>query len=216
MSRHDYSVFPPRGWKFVVALHGNEFHHGLNCEETPKGASARKTGWEGICEGTCWEDLCMWVSHTTGQAAPLLSWECKSVTGSHFLVGVIQHNPKQAFVCFLRITMLKPKPGYCIWGGDNLSSNWNKAVPSRAKASVCIQCILTFEDRGSRPETRKLRRARWRLRKGHGMEKVSHMWPRIECPSRCISSYQLHEESEVILISTAQSSWMDLRQENKK
>lgn len=48
------------------------------------------------------------------------------------------------------------------------------------------------------------------------MEKVSHTWPRIEWPSRCISSYQLHEESEVILISTAQSSWMDLRQENKK
>ena len=43
---HDYSMFPPRSWKVVVALHGNEFHHGLDSEVSSDGGANRKTRWE--------------------------------------------------------------------------------------------------------------------------------------------------------------------------
>ena len=43
---HGYSLFPPRSWKLVVTLHGNEFHHGLDHEVKYKRDAGRKTGWE--------------------------------------------------------------------------------------------------------------------------------------------------------------------------
>ena len=39
-------MFPPRSWKLVVAIHRNEFHHGLNREVSSNGAASRKTRWE--------------------------------------------------------------------------------------------------------------------------------------------------------------------------
>jgi len=36
-------VFPPRNWKLVEAIRGNEFHHGLNCEVSSSGGASRKT-----------------------------------------------------------------------------------------------------------------------------------------------------------------------------
>ena len=43
---YEHSVFPPRTWKLVVAIHGNEFHHGLDCEVSSNGGASRKTRWE--------------------------------------------------------------------------------------------------------------------------------------------------------------------------
>ena len=43
---HDYSVFRPRSWKLVAAIHGNEFHHGFDCEVSSKGGARKKTRWE--------------------------------------------------------------------------------------------------------------------------------------------------------------------------
>ena len=43
---HDYSVFPQVSWKLLVAIHGNEFHHGLNCGVSSNGGASRKTRWE--------------------------------------------------------------------------------------------------------------------------------------------------------------------------
>lgn len=187
MGRHDLLSVSPRSWKFVVAIHGNEFHHGLNCEVKHKGGSGRNTGWE-ICEGACWEDLGTWGSHTTGQAPPLPSWECSSATGGHFLLGVIQHNPKHAFICLIHNTMLK---------GSLSITHREVTINPQVETRQCqveqeqvdvFSALSQLEDRGFRLETRKLRRTRWRLRKGGGMEKVSHKWTRIEWPSWCIKT----------------------------
>ena len=42
MGRHDLLSVSPRSWKFVVAIHGNEFHHGPNCEKSPMEVPAGK------------------------------------------------------------------------------------------------------------------------------------------------------------------------------
>ena len=64
---HDYSVCPPRSWKLVVALHGNEFHLGLDCKISSSGSASRETRWEKIYNGTCWKEFCTWGSQTSRQ-----------------------------------------------------------------------------------------------------------------------------------------------------
>ena len=38
-------MFPARSWKLVVAIHGNEFHHGLDGEVSSDGDASRKARW---------------------------------------------------------------------------------------------------------------------------------------------------------------------------
>ena len=109
-AEHDYSVFPQVSWKLLVAIHGNEFHHGLDCEVSSNGGASRKTRWEK-------RFVMAHVEKTFAQEAhePLVkttpSWEYLSVTGGHFLLRITQHNLKHAFICLIPITLLKPKPG---------------------------------------------------------------------------------------------------------
>ena len=183
---HDYSVFPQVSWKLLVAIHGNEFHHGLNCGVSSNGGASRKTRWEkrfvmAHVEKTFAQEAHAPLVKDHPFMGILISRRCSFPSWDH---------PEQPEACIYLSHphhLLKPKPSTPSEMTMIPRLEARQLAPSGTRANV-FSAVSQPEDRGFRMETRKLRRAMWTLRKGDGMGKVSGRWSRIKWSSRCFKT----------------------------
>ena len=139
-SGHDYLVFAPRNWKLAVAIHGNEFHHGLDSEVSSDGDASRKARWENrfvrehVAKTFAHKAHTPWELHSFMEILIILRSSFPSCNHPAYPDAYIYlpdpHHPVKTQAWVVHIVN-------CPWVLDlnQDSSRWNKGK--------CIQCILT-------------------------------------------------------------------------